>query len=259
MTDIRIAIDFETTGLDPVNSEIVEIGAVKFNRKGEILDSFEMLAKPSKGIPPEAEAVHNISNEMVANSEPPLSVWRSFLAWSEGITTYVAHNAKFEARFIKSLYADKLEAELPNINFICTYEVSKNRLRNKDSYKLVDLVDVDDGSSHRALADAKSSANLYQKLAETYSSKRIPDKTYLTHISKYEMFDRPTARQRAYIESLGGDADLMETRSDASNYIDTLKKKGGKNNDKNTPEDTTNKASIFIAIAVLALIVYFVW
>ena len=50
MRDIIVAVDIETTGLDPSQNRIIEIGAVKF-RGSEMLDTWQTLIDPECPIP----------------------------------------------------------------------------------------------------------------------------------------------------------------------------------------------------------------
>ena len=47
---VLVAIDLETTGLEPVVDEIIEVGAVKFQGR-EILGRFTSYVDPGRGIP----------------------------------------------------------------------------------------------------------------------------------------------------------------------------------------------------------------
>ena len=50
LPDNYIVLDLETTGLDPVGCEIIEIGAIRCVG-GEELDRFESLIRPSVSLP----------------------------------------------------------------------------------------------------------------------------------------------------------------------------------------------------------------
>ena len=46
-----VVFDLETTGLDPLKHEIIEIGAVKVNRDSDNHTTFQALIKPVKKVP----------------------------------------------------------------------------------------------------------------------------------------------------------------------------------------------------------------
>lgn len=220
-SSLLIAIDFETTGLNPRFSSIIEVGAVKFSEEGDVIDTFEMLANPNGLIPRDAEAIHGISRDMVQSCPSPEEVWAEFLRWSAGVAVFVAHNAAFEASFIRALYEN--QSDIPAFCFIDTLELSRKRLPARAGYKLTDLVEKFDGPIHRALPDAKACFQLYMTLSATYKSGKVPTKTYIRSMSDFEERDRPTERQLRFIASLGGDPSSVRTKSQASSYIDRLK------------------------------------
>ena len=64
-----VALDIETTGLDPKNDAIIEIGAVKFNdrrKEGE----WEKLIHPGRRIPPFITRLTGITDQMVLQKPP---------------------------------------------------------------------------------------------------------------------------------------------------------------------------------------------
>ena len=226
MADQYIAIDFETTGLDAKSCEVVEIGAVRFRDNGEILETFQSLAKPSKGIPKDAEKIHGITDLMVKDMDTPRAVWDKFLQWAGPFTSLVAHNAEFESLFIQEMYGHG-EA-LPEIKIIDTLRLSKNRLRGLESYKLTDLVGSLRENGHRALPDAHACIQVFMRSAETYKSRKVPPGSYMVSVGSFKYVNpyAPTARQLSYIESLGGDPNNVATKAKASEYIDRLKAGG---------------------------------
>ena len=71
--DLRfVAIDLETTGLNPYKHEIIEIGAVAFNLD-DLGEDFSILIKPEKKMDPKARAVHQISAEELESHAVPLA------------------------------------------------------------------------------------------------------------------------------------------------------------------------------------------
>jgi DNA polymerase-3 subunit epsilon len=98
---LGICIDLETTGLDPTQDEIIEIGMVPFTytADGRIIDikkPFSGLRQPSKPIPAEVTEITGITNEMVAGKmiEPA-----EVAAFAAPAALIVAHNAGFDRKF----------------------------------------------------------------------------------------------------------------------------------------------------------------
>lgn len=66
-----VIFDIEATGLNPTEDAIVAIAARRYDASGEtLIASFSCLIKPWRPIPDESVAIHGISEDMVANSQP---------------------------------------------------------------------------------------------------------------------------------------------------------------------------------------------
>ena len=66
-----VCFDLETTGLDPLYNEIIEIGALKV-RDGKVAERFMEFIHPQEEISPMITNLTGITNEMVANARPCL-------------------------------------------------------------------------------------------------------------------------------------------------------------------------------------------
>lgn len=62
-----IALDTETTGLSPINNEIIEVSAIKYKGNKKI-ETFTTLIKPNANIPYNITRITGISNDMVKNA-----------------------------------------------------------------------------------------------------------------------------------------------------------------------------------------------
>ena len=97
---VFIAFDLETTGLDPRQDKIAEIGAVKFDKLG-LIARFSTLINPGIPMPAEAERVNKISDEMLRDKPSLDEVLPDFLRFING-AIIVAHNAPFDCGFINA-------------------------------------------------------------------------------------------------------------------------------------------------------------
>lgn len=102
-TRLGIFLDVETTGLDPLHDEIIELAMAPFTYglDGKIFDvgePFSRLREPSKPIPPQITKLTGIDDAMVAgHAIDPAEVSR-FVAPAALV---VAHNANFDRRFLE--------------------------------------------------------------------------------------------------------------------------------------------------------------
>ena len=72
-----VCFDLETTGLDPLYNEIIEIGALKV-RDGKVAERFMEFIHPQEEISPMITNLTGITNEMVAYARPADAVISDF-------------------------------------------------------------------------------------------------------------------------------------------------------------------------------------
>jgi DNA polymerase III epsilon subunit family exonuclease len=102
--DDFVAFDLETTGRDPQECEIVEIGAVRV-RSGTVVDRFHRLVRPAVPVSEGASAVHGYTDADLAGAPPFAEVWPAFRAFVGG-DLLVAHNAfEFDLPVLRRLAA----------------------------------------------------------------------------------------------------------------------------------------------------------
>ena len=72
-----IAIDIETTGLNPKEDKITEIAGVRFEGN-VVLDEFQSLVNPNRPIPQNVIHLTHITNDMVRGAPQVLEVIEKF-------------------------------------------------------------------------------------------------------------------------------------------------------------------------------------
>jgi exodeoxyribonuclease X len=128
---IRV-IDIESTGLDPAKdgAEPVEIAWTDVCQNGPGWHPSPLttatLVKPSKPIPPQASAVHHITDAMVADAPSWDAVMAELRGDASGDIVYAAHYARFEQQFLK-------EVQGP---WICTYKLAIHLAPKAPAYGL---------------------------------------------------------------------------------------------------------------------------
>jgi DNA polymerase-3 subunit epsilon len=98
-------VDVETTGLNAMRDEIIELAMVPFTytldgRIFEIGDAFQSFRQPSGPIPPEITAITGITDQMVAGKSIDPAAVAAVVAPAALI---IAHNASFDRRFLERL------------------------------------------------------------------------------------------------------------------------------------------------------------
>ncbi len=158
-----VVVDLETTGDSVPEEGITEIGAVKMRGK-DWVEEFHTLVNPGRYIPPGAQRLTGISNQMLQSAPIFGEVMREFTRFCER-AVLVAHNASFDVRILRR-EATRLELPLPEMA-LCTCRLARRLLPEFDSHRLGDLargLGLPDEGCHRALSDARTAARLFQRL-----------------------------------------------------------------------------------------------
>lgn len=95
-----IVLDCETTGLDPAEAEVIELGMVRFEFDddgiGRVLGSLSRLQEPTRPIPREVSAITGLTDADVAGHAIDDREVEEFAA---GADLVIAHNAAFDRPF----------------------------------------------------------------------------------------------------------------------------------------------------------------
>jgi DNA polymerase III subunit epsilon len=163
-----VAFDTETSGAYPIESEIVELGAVKWH-EGKIVARFQTLLKPSRPMSPENMAIHGITNEMVATAPEMKNEIAKFLEFIDG-TVLLAHHAPFDLGFL-AVEIEKSGLAFPNNLQLCTSLISRALLAttNHKLQTLVKELGLTGGEAHRAYDDAYACLQVFFKSCEKVS------------------------------------------------------------------------------------------
>jgi DNA polymerase-3 subunit epsilon len=171
--DEVVALDTETTGLNPKKDEILTIGAVKI-RDSKILLSktFEASIKPKKEINSDSIKIHLIRECDLENAEEPKEVILKLLRFIGNrplVGYYIGFDKSIISRYTKEFIGIKLQnrtVELSNMYY--------KRYRKRSAYEFVDLrfdvimerLNLPQLGRHDALNDAIMSALIYLKLRD---------------------------------------------------------------------------------------------
>lgn len=163
-TQSYVVYDFETTGIDPQNDEIIEIGALKIEN-GKFTDVFTTLVKPKGLIPLDATKINRITNEMVANCYTIEQVLGDFYLFCKDCQMVGYNSIAFDSQFLITA-AKKVGLDFSN-GQLDVFMMAKEKLKGLRNYKLgtvakyleVNLVDA-----HRALNDVIATAEVFLKL-----------------------------------------------------------------------------------------------
>jgi len=166
----EIVFDTETTGFDPSSGDrIVEIGCVELLNKIPTGATFHAYLNPERDMPPQAEAVHGLSAEFLADKPLFAEVAAQFLAFIGDDAKLVAHNAGFDMTFI-DYELKKCDHPVPSRDRVVDTLILARRKHPGGGNKLDDLcvrygIDNSRRTKHGALLDAELLAEVYAELA----------------------------------------------------------------------------------------------
>ena len=169
MIDEIIALDLETTGLNPRNDQILEIGAARI-RKGQVEETYAAFIRIGKPIPEFIVGLTGITDEMADGGLLLSKALAEFQAFC-GEAPILGHNIPFDYGFLKQNYANIGQ------NFdregIDTLTIAKKFLPELPSRSLEALCrhyGIRQEKKHRAYEDAISSYRLYECLEQEFFS-----------------------------------------------------------------------------------------
>lgn len=168
-----IAFDTETSGKYPLESEICEIGAVKW-KNGKIIDKFQTLIKPSIPMGDAVIKIHGITNEMVSKSPSIDEVLPKFINFIED-SLLLAHHAPFDLGFLAA-ELEKISMVLPTNLCLCTSLLSRSLFPESKNHRLQTLIqffNINQGQAHRALDDAIACLEVGLKCLNKISDSKV--------------------------------------------------------------------------------------
>jgi DNA polymerase III epsilon subunit-like protein len=152
-----VFLDIETTGLDPLHDEIIELGAV-FVHEAEIEREVSFLFRPSRPIRPFIEALTGLSN-VDLESAPRFSERADVIKELLTGATVVAHNAAFERSFLGPLLDGAELLDSCELALILEPSLESHALS-----ALVSWANIAPAAQHRALDDAKDTFRMVRAL-----------------------------------------------------------------------------------------------
>jgi len=157
MRDEIVAIDLETTGLDPTKDDIIEIGAVRM-KDGKVIDEFSTFVNPGSPIPANVSHITGIFPPDVVGA-PDIQTLLPKISTFIGDSPIVAHNLSLDMGFLQQRYGI-----LRGNTRIDTYDLASVMVPNAPRYNLHSLsqeAGITLENAHRALEDARAAGLLY--------------------------------------------------------------------------------------------------
>ncbi|GAB2179675.1 3'-5' exonuclease [Dongia sp. agr-C8] len=188
-----LALDTETTGLDPVRDRIVSLGAVRLQgaelQRDQVIDR---LINPGRKIPAASTAVHGISDRMVADAPAYAAVAPEIMAALQGVAL-IGHHTVFDLAVLRrASNAVGIDwQDPPWLDTALLYSALHPEARDFELDAVAQQVGVAIRGRHTALGDALATAEIYLKLLPDLEAHGI---VTLGQAMAFQMTSRKAAR-----------------------------------------------------------------
>ena len=164
-----IALDLETTGLNPKQDKIIEIGAVRVEN-GQETGRFHTMLNPHRELEERITELTGISGDMLKDAPDIVDILEEFLAFC-GELPLLGHHVIFDYSFVKRAAVNQgMSFEKTGID---TLTICRRFMPAEESKRLgaaCAFYGLQQESAHRALGDALDAHRLYQKLVKKHGA-----------------------------------------------------------------------------------------
>lgn len=169
-----VVFDLETTGVNVIKDDIIEISAVKV-LGGKVTDTFSTLVNPGRPIPYYATQVNGITDEMVEDAPDIREALADFLTFA-GDAVLVGHNIQsFDLNFVSNAAEGHLGKTVEN-DYIDTLYMARSCLPELSHHKLVDVASyfhISAEGAHRALCDCIMNQKCYEEMGKLQANQKL--------------------------------------------------------------------------------------
>jgi DNA polymerase III epsilon subunit family exonuclease len=170
-------LDVETTGASSdLGDRIVEIGIVRYE-SGKVVAEYEQLLDPRRQISPGASAITGITDEMCQGQPTFAEAWPKFLPLLRD-AALLGHNIPFDLSFLMREAARTKESlpQLCPLPVMDTVRIARRRFGRGGNglAKLARRLGYEPLIAHRALADAKTTGIIFEKLLDPVGGWNMP-------------------------------------------------------------------------------------
>lgn len=161
-----VVLDIETTGLSPVQDEIIELSAIKVENN-RVKEEFSTLVKPSGYLSTYISNLTGITQDMLTDAPNIAEALTAFMKFVSN-SIVMGHNISFDISFIDRKLQDYHRISFDN-DYIDTLVLAKKFLPQLKSRKLGLIAkhfNFDTQGMHRGLKDCVVTNMCYQRFVE---------------------------------------------------------------------------------------------
>lgn len=164
-----IAVDLETTGLDPKRDKIIEIGAIHVS-DGKEIAQFHTMVNPRRQIEARITELTGITDDMVEDAPDIGDIIGGFSDFC-GELPLLGHHVIFDYSFLKRAAVNhKLDFERNGIDTLKLCRTFMPQEERKNLEAACTFFRIEREGAHRALGDARDAHMLFQTLVGRYGA-----------------------------------------------------------------------------------------
>lgn len=170
-----VVVDVETTGLDPAEERVCEVGAIKL-LGGREQARYQSLVRPSRAVSEGARAQHGITDDMLREAPPFEKIAADLRRFLAG-TILVAQHAEFDLSFLNAEFerAGMTKLALPAIDTIALARKVRPGLSTYNLDNLAFHFKVQFRERHRSLGDCEVTGQIFWKCVEALRPRTLEE------------------------------------------------------------------------------------
>ncbi len=226
-----VVFDLETTGFNPVTEQMIEIGAVKVDSSGKVLETFSEFIKLYKvaKLSPKIKELTNITDNMLEIQGKDIHDVMELFVNFIGDSVLVAQNSRFDMSFMAAYFLQNHKLTYSRLCFD-TIKFGKALKPGMDSYRLQLLAPMfnvmyDANAHHRADYDAEITSQIFINQIKMMN---LPVDATINNLISIEGGEEITSKQESFLNSLitkhGISTNQLElfNKQTASSHIDII-------------------------------------
>jgi len=163
-----VFFDLETTGIDPATDRIVEISCLRVAPDGQ-RETKTRRINPERPIPPEATAIHKITDDDVRDEPPFRQVAKALLDWLEEADLAGFNVARFDAPLLDQEFRRcGCDLKLSSRRIIDAMTIFHRKERRDLTAAVRFYLDRDHEGAHAAEADVTATIEILEAQLERY-------------------------------------------------------------------------------------------
>lgn len=201
MVNSYIAVDLETTGLDPKREKIIEIGAVRVEN-GVVVEDFSTFVNPYRKMTEYVTELTKITDGDLLDAPGIEAVIDKFIAFA-GELPLLGHHIILDFSFLKRAAVNQgLAFERNGIDTLTLARLFMPQDEKKNLKAACSYFGVGQDTVHRAMADAVAAHQLYQEMMRRFGGERPEAFSEKSLIYKVKREQAASKRQKEHLQYL---------------------------------------------------------